>query len=135
MRICIVTSSAKYRMGGHSQNFLIFGILIVLKIEKFWKFVKFPVEKISWNSYKGKVANVSNLKNNKLSNVEQPNFGVTEVENKNWDDKASKFIYIKGKICEFLISKLKNSANLFIFQLRKFHEISIQKIRKSQFGK
>ena len=41
------------------------------------------------------MADVSNLKINDHSNVERLNLRVT-TENENWEDKTSKFIYIKG---------------------------------------
>ena len=38
------------------------------------------------------------MKINERSNVKQPNLRVTTIENESSEDKASKFIYIKGKI-------------------------------------
>ena len=44
------------------------------------------------------MADISNLKINERSNVEQPNLRVTTIDNENGEDKASKFIYIKREI-------------------------------------
>ena len=41
------------------------------------------------------MVNISNLKINEGSNLERPNLHVTTVENKNWKNKALKFVYIK----------------------------------------
>ena len=38
-----------------------------------------------------RMANISNLKINELSNVERPNLRVTTIQIENWEDKASKF--------------------------------------------
>ena len=46
------------------------------------------------------MANVSNLKINERLNGDGPNLWVTKIENKNWEDKAPKYIYIKGQIWE-----------------------------------
>ena len=46
------------------------------------------------------MANISSLKFNERSNVEQSNLRVTTIEIENWEDKASKFIYIEGQIWE-----------------------------------
>ena len=81
------------------------------------------------------MANISNLKINERSNVERPNLQVTTIENENWEDKASKFIYIKGQIWES--SKLRivrniewtsNYKNLLIFGISIVFQV--QKILK-----
>ena len=46
------------------------------------------------------MANILNLKINERSNVERPNLRVATSENENWEEKESKFIYIKGQIWE-----------------------------------
>ena len=46
------------------------------------------------------MADIMNLKINERSNVEQPNLRVTTIDNENWEDEASKFIYIKREIWE-----------------------------------
>ena len=46
------------------------------------------------------MANISNFKINERSNVEMPNLRLTTLENENWEEKKSKFIYIKGQIWE-----------------------------------
>ena len=40
------------------------------------------------------------MKINERLNVEQPNLRVITIKNENWEDKASKFIYIKREIWE-----------------------------------
>ena len=44
------------------------------------------------------MADVSNWKINKRSNVKRPILGVTKIENKNREVEASKFIHIEAKI-------------------------------------
>ena len=65
-----------------------------------------------------RMANISNLKINERLNVERPNLRVTTIENENREDKASKFIYIKGQIWE--------SAKLREYRMnRKFQNLII----------
>ena len=45
-----------------------------------------------------RMADVSNWKINKRSNVKRPILGVTKIENKNREVEASKFIHIEAKI-------------------------------------
>ena len=61
-------------------------------------FFSFEFEcRLSFKHTKFGIADVSNLKINKRSNVEQPNLGVTKMGNKNLKIKASKLFYIKYK--------------------------------------
>ena len=75
------------------------------------------------------------MKINERSNVELPNLRVTAIENKNWEDKAPKFINIKGQIWES--GKMATSVeyrmdkqfrNLLIFGISIVFQI--EKIRK-----
>ena len=77
-----------------------------------------------------RMANISNLKINESSNVERPNWRVTTVENENWEDKASKFIYFKRQIWESVklrvvrnIEWTKKFKNLLIFGISKVFQI------------
>ena len=57
------------------------------------------------------MADISNLKINERSHVERPNLREnTAIENEKWEDKVSKFIYIKEE-------KIRIFGILIIFQI------------------
>ena len=96
------------------------------------------------------MADVSNLKNDKLWNVERANLRVIEIGHKNWDDWLYQSANMRiGKIsssveyrmdehfrnCQFLernfdFRNWKNCRNLLIFQFRHFQTFWIRKIPK-----
>ena len=57
---------------------------------------KYKGERYNFEKSNFRMTNILNLKINERSNVERPNLRVTTIENENSEDKASKFIYIKG---------------------------------------
>ena len=65
------------------------------------------------------MTNISNLKINELSNVEQPNFTrVTTIGNENWEGKGQRAKMIIGKIssnAEYRIEK--KFQNLLVFYI------------------
>ena len=76
------------------------------------------------------MANISNLKINEPSNVERPNLRITTTENENWEDKPSKFIYVKGELWESAklrvepnIEWTKKFQNFLIFGISMVFEI------------
>ena len=65
------------------------------------------------------------MKMNERSNVERPNLRVTTIENENWEDKPSKFIYIKEQIWESAIEYRmdKEFQTLLIFGISTVFQI------------
>ena len=65
------------------------------------------------------MADISNLKINERSNIEQLNLRVTTIENENWEDKALKFIYLEGQILEsaklLVLRNMEQSNNSKIY--------------------